>query len=102
VIAAKHDRHRAFRERRQRRLKQPLAHARDVLDVAFVRIAGALALRNRRRHVAFVDNLEAKPRDLLAKPRDAERRRPHVGAATVAAEVERDADDVDGFHLVIW
>ena len=35
---------------------------------------------------------------LLAEAGDAERRRPHVDAAAAAAEVERHADDVDGFH----
>ena len=35
---------------------------------------------------------------LLAEAGDAERRRPHVDAAPAAAEVEGNADDVDGFH----
>ena len=39
-------------------------------------------------------------RELLADAGNAKRRRPHVGAAPVAAEIERHADDVDGFHAV--
>ena len=58
VIAAEHDRHRAFGERRERGLKQPLADARDVFHVALVRIARALRLGNRRRHVALVDDVQ--------------------------------------------
>jgi hypothetical protein len=101
VIAAERDRHRTLGERRQRRLKQTLADARDVLHVSLVRIAGALALGNRRRHVTLVDDAHAELGELLGEPRDAEGRWPHVGAAPVAAEIERHADDVNGFHLVI-
>ena len=101
VIAAERDRHRAFGERRERGLEQPLADARDVLHVTLVRIARALRLGNRRRHVALVDDAQAERGELLAEAGDAKRRRPHVGAAPVAAEIERHADDVDGSHAVV-
>ena len=50
--------------------------------------------------IALVDDRVAERRDLLAEAGDAQRRRPHVDAAAAAAEVERDADDVDSFHQV--
>ena len=63
-------------------------------------VAQLLRLGNRRGQIAFVDDRIAECGELLAKPGDAERGRPHVDAAPAAAEVERDADDVDGFHKV--
>ena len=98
VIAAEHERERAFLERRERALEQLLADAGDVLDVALCDVARPLDLGNRRDDVALVDDGEAETRELLADAGDAERRRPHVGAAAIAAEVERYADDVDGLH----
>jgi hypothetical protein len=41
--------------------------------------------------------VQSELRELLGEARDAKRRRPHVGAAPVAAEIERHADDVDSF-----
>ena len=37
--------------------------------------------------------VQAERGQLLAEAGDAKRRRPHVGAAAVAAEIERHADD---------
>ena len=104
VIAAEHDRNRAFFERAERALKQLLADARDVLDVALVLVARTLGFGNRGGDVALVDDRAPEAGEMLADAGDAKRRRPHVGAATIAAEVERNADDVDDglIHLLIW
>ena len=58
-----------------------------------------LDLRDRRDEVAGVDDRDAQRREPLAEAGDAERRRPHVDAAAVAAEIERHADDVNGPRL---
>ncbi len=47
--------------------------------------------------VALVGHVEAERGDALAEAGDAEGRRPHVHAAPAAAEVQRHADDVNGF-----
>ena len=99
VVAAEHDRHRAFVERRQRRLIHLLADLRDVADVFLALVAQLLRFGNRRREVALVDDRVAERGEPLAEAGDAERGRPHVDAAPAAAEVERHADDVDGLHI---
>ena len=42
--------------------------------------------------------VQSERRELLAEAGDAERRRSHVGAAAIAAEIERHADDVNGLR----
>ena len=98
VIAAERDRQRAFRERRRATVwYKLLADARDLLDVSLARIARALASRESataRRPC----RRPCRPScgELIAESGNAKRRRPHVGAAPVAAEVQRHADDVNG------
>ena len=98
VVAAENDRHRPFVERRQRRLIQLLAHPGDVADVLLALVAELLRFGNRRRQIAFVDERAAEGGDAFAESGDPERGRSHVDAAAVAAEIQRHADDVDGFH----
>ena len=98
VIAAEHDRHRPFLERGERRLIQLLADLRDIADVLLVFVALFLGLGNRCRQVALVDDRVTQRKDPLAEAGDSEGGWPHVDAAPVAAEVQRDADDVDGFQ----
>ena len=64
-----------------------------------LRVAGGLDLRDRRDEIAVVDDRHAERGQALAEPGDPERGRSHVDAAAVAAEVERDADDVNGPHV---
>ena len=89
---------RRFSSTRERRLVEPLADARDLADVFLGRVAERLDLRDRRDQIALVDDREAERGEPFAEPGNAERRGPHVDAAAVAAEVERDADDVSGSH----
>ena len=77
---------------------QPLADVGDVADVLLPFVGPFLRLRNRRRQIAFVDDREAERGEVLAEAGDAKRRRPHVHAAAVAAEIERHADHMDGDH----
>src|SRR5687768_5107236 len=95
VIAAKDDRHGAVTERREAGLIQLLADARDVFHIFLARIAGALLFGNRRRHIALVAHRDAELRQMLGQAGNAEGRRPHVGAAAIPAEIQRDAADVD-------
>ena len=96
VIATEDERQTALFERRQRRLVEPLADFRDLADVLLVRVAERLDLGDRRDEVALVDDGDAERGQALAEPGDAERGRAHVDAAAVAAEIQRDTDDVDG------
>ncbi len=61
-------------------------------------VAQFLRFGNRRGQVALVDDPVAERREPLAESGDPERRRPHVDAASAAAEVKRNADDVKGLH----
>ena len=54
---------------------------------------------DRRDEIALVDDGHAERGQPFAKAGDPEGGRPHVDAAAVAAEVERDADDVNRAHL---
>ena len=83
---------------RERGLVEPLADARDLPDVFLLRIAGGLDLGDRRDQIAVVYDGHAEGGQAFAEPGNAERGWPHVDAAAVAAEVERDPDDVDRTH----
>ena len=85
-------------EHAERRLVELLADARDLADVLLLRIAERLDLRNRRDEVAFVDDGHAERGEPLGEAGDAKRRWSHVDAAAVAAEVERDADEVESLR----
>ena len=100
VIAAEHDRHGALEQRLERRLIQLLADLGDLPDVLLALVSRLLRFGDRRGEVALVDDRAAEARDLLAEPGDPKRRGSHVHAAAVAAEIQRDADDVDGLHKV--
>ena len=95
VIAAEHERQRAFLERDQRRLVQLFAHRGDVVDVFLALVAPFLRFGNRRLEIAPIDDGAAKRREALVEPGNAKRRRPHVDAAAAAAKIQGHADDVD-------
>ncbi len=95
VIAAEHDRQRALLQGGERRLVQLFADARDFADVLLLRIAERLDFRDGRDEVAFVDDGHSERGEPLRQSGDAKRGRSHVDAAPVAAEVERDADQVN-------
>ena len=101
VIAAEHDRHRAFFERAQRGLIQLLTDLRDLAHVLLALVARRLRLRNRRGEIAFVGDGVAQRREPLAETGDAKRRRPHVHAAPAAAEVQGNADEVKSLHRLV-
>ena len=94
VVAAEHEREAVLLEHAERRLVEPLADARDLADVFLFRIAERLDFGNRRHEIAFVDDRHAERRQPLGEAGDAKRRRSHVDAAAIAAEIERDPDEV--------
>ena len=98
VVAAQHERQGALRERRAGALVEHPAHVRDVADELLPLVRPLARFRNRRRQIALVDDGDAEAGEAIAEAGDAKRRRPHVHAAAVAAEVEGHADDVDRFH----
>ena len=98
VVAAEHEREAAPLEHAERRLVELLADARDLADVLLFRIAERLDLRNRRDEIALVDDRHAERREPLGEPGNAKRGRPHVDAAAVTAEIERDSDEVKGLR----
>jgi hypothetical protein len=100
VIAAEHQRHRPLVERQKRGLIELLTDIGDVVDIFLPLVAKRLRFRNRRREIAFIDDGAAEATEALAETGDAERGRPHVDAAAVAAEIERHADDVDLTHEI--
>ena len=63
-----------------------------------VRIAERLGLGNRRDEIAGIDHGYAKRREPFTEAGNSKCRGPHVDAATIAAEVERHADDVHRAH----
>ena len=63
-----------------------------------MRIAGGLGFGDRRDEIALVDDGHPERGQPFAEPGDAECGRPHVDAAAVAAEIQRDADDVNRAH----
>ena len=98
MIASQNQRERAFFERGQRRFVQLLADARDLADVLLARIARRFDFGNWRQKIAGVGNVGTERRKTFAEAGDAKRRGSHVDAAPIAAEIERDADDVHGAH----
>ncbi len=99
VIAAEGQRQRACVERRAAGLIQRLADARDFADVPLVLVARAPRLRNRRRQVAFVGDVETERAQAIRKSGDAKRRRSHVHAAPAAAEIQGNADEMNAGHV---
>jgi hypothetical protein len=98
VITAQDQRYGVGLQRRETARVQRAAHGRDRLDVLLVAIERVFCFGNRRGQIAFVDHLTSELRDRLANSGDADRRRPHIHAATGTAEIEWNADDVDRFH----
>ena len=64
----------------------------------FCSVPGVLRLADRNGDVALVGHGNAERRDPFAEPGDAKRRRPHVDTSPAAAEIERNADEMDGYH----
>ena len=95
VIAAEHERQSAVLEPAERRLVQLLADRWRSRGCISCGVTERLDFGNRRDEIAFVHDRDPERGQPLAEAGDAKRRRPHVDAAAVAAEVERDADDVD-------
>jgi hypothetical protein len=79
---------------------QTLAHASDVADVFLVRIAFVLRFGDRRREIARIDDLNAERGQTLSEGGDEEGRPTHVHTATIASEIERNADDMHGFRHI--
>src|SRR5213594_3668473 len=102
VIAAEHQRQCAFLERLQADVVQPLADLGNITDVFLLHVRGPLRFRDRGGKIALVDDGKTERRELIAEAGNTEGRRPHVHTAASAAEVERNADDMDGFHRVLY
>jgi hypothetical protein len=98
VIAAQHEWQRTVVERLQRKVVQLLTDLGDVADVFLLRVRRPLRLRNRRGQVTLVDDRPAERCNLVANPRDPKRRRSHINASAPGAKVERNANQMDGFH----
>ena len=84
-------------ERTERRFIEALAHSRNLADVLLSRIAVGLGFGNRRDEIPFVHDGNAERRQALAKTGDSKGGRAHVHAAPVAAKIERNANDVNGW-----
>ena len=56
--------------------------------------------RNGRRQIAFVHDRVSLPHELFGQSGDAERGRPHVDAAAIAAKVQGNANHVDRLHFL--
>ena len=96
VVAAEDERpgalpHRSFDDRGQLR-----ARGEDLGHEAGPLVGEGETLRLRRHHVAAVGDVEPDAGEPLFEPRVADRRRAHVDAAALLAEVERGADDRNG------
>jgi hypothetical protein len=102
VIPAEHERDPPFLERAQRRFVQLLADARDLADVALVRVARGFHLRNRRGDVPPFHDGVAERLQFLVQAGDAQRGGPHVHPAPVPAEIERHPDDVNRLDRGHW
>jgi hypothetical protein len=98
VVAAQHQRHGAGLERRRAARIQRAADLGDRLDVFLPAVERVLRLGNRSGEIAFVDHLAAEPCNGFAEAGDTQRRRTHVHPAARAAEIEGDADDVNGLQ----
>src|SRR6266545_4857537 len=96
MITAEHERSAPLFEHPERGLVQPLADPRDVADVFLRRISFSLNLWNRRDEIAGVDDGDPEAGEPFGEAGDPESRRPHVDATPIAAQIERDADDMDG------
>ncbi len=72
-----------------------LAGVLDLGEEASTRVAGRGRLRDHGLDVAPVRALEPETRQALVQARVADRRGPHVHAATAGAQVERATDDCD-------
>ena len=95
VIAAEHERTRAFLDRRARGLIDAIADLGDLLYVLLPGIAVPSCFGNGRWKIAPIDDHTAERRDLFAEACDAEGGRPHVYATAAPAHVEWDADEMD-------
>jgi hypothetical protein len=74
-----------------------VANAGNIVHVPFPGVAGAMDFREWGLDVAEVGDPVAEGGQLVGQSGNAEGGRSHVGAPAVPAEVERGADDVDGF-----
>ena len=95
VIAAEHQRNRAFFDRRARGLVQAVADFGDLLDELLPGIAVLSRFGDGRRQIAAIDDDASQRRNLFPEPGNAEGGRSHVDATAAAAHVERNADEVD-------
>src|SRR5260221_3561201 len=77
-------------------LVQLLAHPGDFVDEFLVRITVRVDFRNCRGQIAFVHHRAVQSGDPFADAGDAERRRSHIDAAAVAAEIKRNTNDMNG------
>src|SRR5687768_289848 len=96
VIAAEHQRNRAFFNRRARGLVDAIAYLGDLFDEFLFGITVLLGFGNRRREIAAVDDDPSERGDLFAETRDAKCRWSHIDTATAAAHVEWNADQMNG------
>src|SRR4051812_31613080 len=83
-------------QRLQCGLVQPLADAGDFVYEFLVRIAVRVNLGNSRWEISFIGDRLRQHCDPVADAGNAERRRPHVYAPAVSAEVERHPDEMNG------
>ena len=98
VIAAEHDRQAVALEHGERALVERAADGGDLRQILLLRIARVDGLLRRRIDVAVVAHLVAERAQPIGNSGNAHRRRPHVDAATAAAQIERSADDVQRAH----
>ncbi len=99
VITAEHERESTSIEDAERGLVELLAEARDLADVLLLRIPERLDLGDWSDQVALVDDGDPECGEAFGEAGDAKCRRPHVDAAATAAEVERDANEVESLRV---
>src|SRR5688500_12150727 len=95
MVAAQNDRARHLVSRAKDGLIDLEAHTGNVFHIPLMRIAWPFGFGNRGGDVALVNDYALEGSQLLAQTGDAEGGWAHIGAAPVAAEIERHADEMD-------
>ena len=98
MVAAEDNRNTAALEHGKARLVEPLADLGNLRHVLLGGVSEGLDFGDWRDQVALVDHRQPEREEPFGQPGDAERRRPHVDATPVAAQVQGDADDVGSSH----
>ena len=96
VVAADRERHSALAQDSADKVGVLLAGGGDLLEITGVQLAGIFLLGEHNGDIAAVFDDVAESFQLGFEAGDADGRRPHVDPAALLAEIERNADHLDG------